>query len=315
MLIRKGAMEGIKLIDNHAPLICDSCEHAKSMHKPIQKECKALLAKAFSVEVRSDFWGPSPTLSLGGRKYYIMFTDNHTHFTRLTILFTKDGTLDMYKGFAAWASTQHSMRIKHLHSDHGGEYTGSEFSQFLKEQGTERHLTTHNTLQHNRVMESLNRCLVEQVHALLHQSGLPNTLWAEALHFIIWVKNHTLTKVLSNVTPFKKLTGAKPNLAGVPEWGQCIWVYTSINNKLGTCANIMHWVSFDADSTHTHCIYWADKQKISVKHDIKFTVGHSIISIPSIPLSLSPPALTIHVPIILMSSTSTSTPTQVISTP
>jgi transposase InsO family protein len=118
-----------------------------------------------------------------------MFTDDFSHYTRLTTMHTKDGALQAYKDYVAWADTQHSACIKHLCSDHGGEYTGREFTSFLKEQGTERHLTMHDTPQHNGITESLNRHLMKHVHALLHQSSLPKTLWAEALHFIVWVKN------------------------------------------------------------------------------------------------------------------------------
>jgi len=60
---------------------------------------------------------------------------------------------------------------------------------------------------------------MEHVHACLIQSRLPKLLWAEAANFIIWVKNCTTTKVLGDVTPHKKLTRWKPNLAEVPEWG------------------------------------------------------------------------------------------------
>jgi len=106
-----------------------------------------------------------------------------------------------------------------LRSDRGGKYTGNEFTKFLVEQGTEHRLTTHNTPQHNRVMELLNRCIMEHIHACLIQSGLPKSLWAEAANFVIWVKNCTTTKVLGDIMPHKKLTGQKPNLARVPEWG------------------------------------------------------------------------------------------------
>jgi len=229
VLVRRGAVEGMELIDSNTPFICDSYEHAKLTCKVIQKEWEALLADAFGAEVHTNLWGLSPTLSLGKRKYYITFTDNHTCYTCLKILLTKDEALDAYKDFVAWAQTQHGVCIKHLCSDCGGEYTSGAFSWFLKEQGTEHCLTTHNTLQHNSIAESLNHRLVERVHALLHQSGLPKMLWAEALHFTVWVKNRTLTRVLGNVTPFEKLTRQKPNIAGVPEWGQRMWVHTTAN--------------------------------------------------------------------------------------
>ena len=58
---------------------------------------------------------------------------------------------------------------------------------------------------------------------MLHQSALPKTLWGEALHFAIWLKNWTSTQALGNNTmPLEKLMGNKPNLSEVLEWGQTI---------------------------------------------------------------------------------------------
>ena len=56
---------------------------------------------------------------------------------------TKDEMLAVYKAYAAWLLTQHGVKIKRLHSDHGGKYTSSAFSKFLADQGTEQWLTTY----------------------------------------------------------------------------------------------------------------------------------------------------------------------------
>ena len=61
---------------------------------------------------------------------------------------------------------------------------------------------------------------------MLHQSELPKNLWAEAIHFAIWLKNRTSTRALGNTTPYERLYGQKPNLANVPEWGQQVWFTT-----------------------------------------------------------------------------------------
>ena len=225
-LVNCGAIEGIKLIDDGSPLICNACEQAKATQKPIRKEREAPLTNSFGGEIHSDLWGTAPVRSLGGRSYYTTFIDDHTHYTKLTPLRSKDETLNAYKAFASWASTQHDAKIKKLCSDRGGEYLSNTFTSFLNQQGTERHLTTHDTPQHNGIAESLNRRLMERVWAFLIQSGLPQALWAEAANHAIWVKNRSLTKVLGNVTPLERLTGQKPNLAGVLEWGQQVWVHT-----------------------------------------------------------------------------------------
>jgi len=116
-------------------------------------------------------------------------------------------------------------------------------------------------------------------------------LWAEVLHFVVWVKNRTLTRALGNITPFEKLTGKKPNITGVPKWGQHVWVHTASNSKLDVHAATAHWVGYDGDSTHTHHIYWAKQRKVSIERDVKFTAASTTVSIPSsIPTPPSAPA-------------------------
>ena len=63
---------------------------------------------------------------------------------------------------------------------------------------------------------------MERVCAMLHQSGLPDSLWGEALHHAVLLKNKSSTRVPGNVTPLEHLTGIKPNIVGVPEWGQSV---------------------------------------------------------------------------------------------
>ena len=277
-LIRNHAIEGIDLIDDGSPIICDSCEHAKMTRKIILKERKAPPAKRFGDEVHTDLWGPSPINSLGGRRYYITFTDDATRFTVANVLRTKDEALNAYKTFAAWAQTQHGAKIKALRSDRGGEFTSHDFTKFLQQEGTERRLTTHDTPQHNGVAESLNRRLLERTRAVLHHSDLPKNLWAEALRNSVWLKNRTSTKALpNNITPYEKLYGIKPDLSGVPEWGQHIWVHSGTGSKLDARGLEARWIGFDADSTHAHRVYWPNKRSISVERDVRFSIPGYIL--------------------------------------
>jgi transposase InsO family protein len=198
--------------------------------------------KAFGEEIHSDIWGPSPTNSLGGQRYYATFTDDHTRYMHTYILHTKDKTFAAYKLFTAWAKTQHGMSIKRFHSDCGGEFTSCDFDLFLQEQGTERCLTMHDTLEHNSIAESLNHWLIKHVHVVLHCSDLPKNLWAEAIQFTAWLKNCTSTHVIGDTTPYELLHSEKPNLAGLPKWGQQVWVHSASGSKLDTHAVEGRWV-------------------------------------------------------------------------
>ena len=269
-LVHSNAIQGISLIDNSQPFYCESCEYAKTTRKAIKKVCKGAQASAFGEEIHSDLWGPSPLQTLSGCKYYITFTDNYSRFTRIQLLKSKDEALQAYKDFAAWAQTQHGAKIKWLHFNHGGEYTGNDFSKFLKTQGTECHLTTHDTPQHNGVAKSLNWRLLEHMHVILHHSNLLKNLWGKAVNFATWLKNCTSTQALGNITPFERLHGQKPNLAGMPKWGQHVWVHTDSGSKLDAQAIEGHWVGYDKDSTHTHRIFMPDKNRVAVERNIQF---------------------------------------------
>jgi hypothetical protein len=82
-LARANAVTGLHIIDPSSTISCDSCEHAKVTHKTIHKQSTTSHAQAFSDEIHTDVWGPSRVATLGGQHYYITFTDDHTHFTKI----------------------------------------------------------------------------------------------------------------------------------------------------------------------------------------------------------------------------------------
>jgi hypothetical protein len=204
----------------------------------------------FGEEVYLDVWGLSPVTSLGGKKYYVSFTDDYSRFTWIQTLKKKSEVLNTYQYFVTWAKTQHGTTICRFHSDRGGENCSTNLMGFLQKQGTEQRLTTHDMPQHNRIAESLNRHLLEQVQALLHQSGLLKSLWGEALHYSVWLKNRSSTHALRVITLYKWLHRSKPNLGDISEWGQHIWVRNFKGNKLEAQGLLACWIGYDQESSH-----------------------------------------------------------------
>ena len=133
------------------------------MRKPIGKLHDPPRRDKLSDKVHTDLWGPSPVQMSVHSRYYVSFTDDYSWFTKLYLLKLKSDTFDSYQAYEAWLSTQHDTKIKHLQSDHGGEYMSKEFTKYLKSKGTERRVTVHNTPKHNGVAERLNQTLAERV--------------------------------------------------------------------------------------------------------------------------------------------------------
>ena len=149
---------------------------------PIPKVRISPPAQNFGDEIHTDLWGPSTITTRQGRRYFVTFTDNVTRYTITYPLRSKDEALEAYKSFEAWATTQHHCKaIKVLRSDRGGEFLSKEFDQHLKESGMAGKLTTHNTPQLNGIAERLNRTLLERIRVFTHSSGLPKSLWGEAV--------------------------------------------------------------------------------------------------------------------------------------
>ncbi|KAJ3489198.1 hypothetical protein NLJ89_g11551 [Agrocybe chaxingu] len=277
-LVKQGLVTGVVLEGDDGRLrTCESCEYAKATRKRIRKEREEPRAESFGDEIHSDLWGPARTETIRKKQYYVSFTDDATRYTSIALLRHKDEAFDAYREFEAWAEMQHNAKIKRLRSDRGGEYTSDEFDAHLKAKGTERRLTTHDTPEHNGVAEALNRRLLEKVRAMLHESGLPRFLWGDAIMHAVWLKNRTSTRALDNMTPYEALTGKKPDLANLPEWGCKVWVHDAGNGKLEGRSKVGQWVGFDQDSTHAHRIYFPEKRLVSIERNVKFSFDEVLI--------------------------------------
>jgi hypothetical protein len=101
---------------------CEACIQAKLTCKPVKVEQEGERAKSFGEEIHSDIWGPACVQSLGGRKYYISYTNDATHWTTVYLLRLKGEAFESYKSFTAWVKTQLGITIGCLHCDRGGEY-------------------------------------------------------------------------------------------------------------------------------------------------------------------------------------------------
>ena len=203
------------------------------------------------------------------------------------LLSCKSDALKAYVEYKAWLYMQYNMKVKHLHSNCGGEYLSKEFCNHLASHGTERRLTMHDTPQENGVAERLNRTLVERVQAMLHTAQLPKSLWGEVLMHTTWLKNRTSTKALVNTTPFEALTGTKPNLSELHEWGQKVSIHNPANSKLGSQVKDRRWVGFDPESKGLR-VYWPDKITISTEQSIKFDTDYLLVLNADPPSSLPP---------------------------
>jgi hypothetical protein len=147
-----------------------------------------------------------------------------SRFTLIYFLCTKDEAFGAYLKYEAWVDKQLGKNILKFNTDQGGEYVNEEFTAHLQLKGTVRKLSVHDTHQHSGVAEHRNRTIQERVRALLHASGLPRYLWTEAARHSVWMLNRTSTKAVEGMTPYEAAFGKKPDLTGLREWGEKVYV-------------------------------------------------------------------------------------------
>ena len=284
LLMSKKLVSGVELDASVETTVCESCEWAKGERKQMSKVREGERHTAVGDEVHSDLWGPAPVETISRKKYYISFTDDHSRYTNVYFLLTKDKAFNFYQAYEAWLSTQHNTRIKCLRSDRGGEYLSTEFSDHLKKAGTVRRLTVHDTPEHNGVAEHLNRTILEKVRAMLHESGLPKFLWAEATAHAVYLKNCTWTHTLGNTTPYEILNGSKPNLANLQPWGCKVRIHDMSGSKLDGHSKIGRWMGFDVETRDGHCVYWPEKRTVTVERSVRFNFNEEESSVKVLPL-------------------------------
>ena len=86
-LLEKGLISGLKFDESaDEGTFCESCVYAKATRKPVAKVHEGEQATELGALVYSDVWGLSPVATLGGRHYYVTFTDDKTRLTYMHLL-------------------------------------------------------------------------------------------------------------------------------------------------------------------------------------------------------------------------------------
>jgi hypothetical protein len=222
-MVEEGIITGIKL-KNEPATPCKPCLLAKAKKKPIPNSRSGKHATKLGELVYSDVWGPATTRTVGHAEYYVIFIDDAKRWISIDLMRRKSEVLDNYKNYEAWLKTQFDTTLKTFQSDKGGEYTSKEFLQHTKSKGTVHRFSVHEVHGQNGVPERAHYTLLDGVRALLSASGLPASLWGEALKHMVWIRNRSPTKALDGMTPYEAVYGEKPTLKGVREWGSLCWI-------------------------------------------------------------------------------------------
>ncbi|KAL0546824.1 hypothetical protein IC582_016742 [Cucumis melo] len=169
------------------PFNCLNCKLAKQPALSFSTST-SISNKPFDL-IHSDIWGPAPTSTVHGYRYYVLFIDDFSRFTWIYFLKHRSALSRTYIEFANMIHTQFSCPIKTLRTDNALEYKDSTLLSFLSQQGTLVQRSCPHTSQQNGRAERKHRHILD-----------------------------------SNISPFEKLYGTPPNYSNLKTFGCACFV-------------------------------------------------------------------------------------------
>ena len=146
-------------------------------------------------------------------------TDDNTRLYGVATMKAKSMTFPEFKRFKAWAENRTHRRIGILRDDKGGEYMSNSMRDFCNAEGIERQHTMRNRPQQNGVGERVNRTLEEGITSMLHEAHLSMSFWAEVLHTLVYILNHTPRSANPGITPYEAFFDVKPDVSKLHTFG------------------------------------------------------------------------------------------------
>ena len=140
-------------------------------------------AKAPLELVHADICGPTRTLSLNNRRYFILFVDDYTRMMWIYFLNEKSEAFSTFLQFKALIERQSRCKMETLRTDRGGEFIYTPFINYCRDNGIQRQLIVSRSPQQNGVAERKNRTIVEMARSMLKGKGIPNNLLGRSMSY------------------------------------------------------------------------------------------------------------------------------------
>jgi len=289
-LARSGKVTGVGAVGldgDSSEFVCNACCAAKAHRLPFPRSDSH--ASARLELVHSDVL-EFPHSSLSGRRYLVTFLDD---YTRKLWAFAITRKADVYETFRLWklqVENETGETIKRFRSDNGGEYMSAEFTALLEESGIKRGTSVPYTPEQNGRAERVNLSIVEGVLAMLHDSGLPRALWAEAAATFIDTKNLSPHAGIKGKIPNALWYGLTPDASVLRVFGCRAWMtlHHPHRDKLDDKAVPRIFVGY-AKQEKAYRLYDPATGHITISRNVKF-VEHEF-PLASRSLHASPPSL------------------------
>lgn len=130
-LSREKLADGIRIDACSVRMTCISCIKGKMSRQSFPKSSCHRAEQPLDL-IHTDVCGPMNTETPGRKKYFLTFIDDHSTYTVLYLLHSKDEVSVKLQECIAYVSNKFGRMQKILRSDNGTEYTGRDTQAILK---------------------------------------------------------------------------------------------------------------------------------------------------------------------------------------
>ena len=180
-----------------------------------------------------DLFAPNRVANLGGKYFCLVIVDDYSRYTWVFFLSQKNDTIDVIRIFTKKIQNELELKIKAIHSDHGGEFENRDFADLCNELGITHQFSAPRTPQQNGVVEWKNRTLIEMSRTTVAENRLPRYFWAEASSTTCYIANRALIRNRLKKTPYELLKGRKPNVAYFCTFGCRCYILVDKKSNIG----------------------------------------------------------------------------------
>jgi hypothetical protein len=205
-------------------------------------------------------------------QYYVTLIDEKTRYVWIRLLKLKFDTSQALELMIREAERQTERKLKVIRTDNGEEYVA--INVFFDHEDIVHERSPAYSHESNEMAERLNRTLGIMVRGMLASSGLSLSMWGEAVHTAVYVKNRLSHRAIK-MTSYEELHDEKLFIKHLQSFGRKCYVHVlseqrKVGSKLLLRAKKGQIVEYASSIDKIYRIYISSENRIVESRQIRF---------------------------------------------
>ncbi len=243
--------------------ICEPCVQAKQHRHP--HPVSSSDSRRVLELIHMDVCGPFAETSLGGAKYFATYLDDYSKLSVVRPIEFKSDVAAVTMDVISMLEKQSGRSVMIVRTDNGTEYVNRELTEYFAKKGILHQKSVRYVPEQNGSAERLNRTLLERVRAMLSDSGLPKSLWAEAVVTACFIRNRSPVSTRDK-TPWELFFGKKPDVSAMRVYGARAYVHVpkQLRGKLESHSEMGYLVGYEPNAKGYRIYLDSGKMRVAV---------------------------------------------------